>query len=191
MVFDKSNISQAINEIKSIKKPIKPIIVGIEGFGGSGKTTLANKLKNKLNKCAVISIDSFIIKENAKQGKPQEETFDIGRLEEQVLKPASSGGQISYQVLDWANNTLGKMIELTNIDYLIIEGITSFHPTVEHYYDYKIWVDTPIEVAKSRGQLRDKGNENEFMWDKWAECDLAYREKFHPDNRADFIFDNP
>ena len=83
------------------------------------------------------------------------------------------------------------MIELPNLDYLIIEGMTSFHPSIEHYYNFKIWVDTPIEVAKSRGQLRDKGNENESMWDKWAECDLTYKEKFHPEKRADFIIDNP
>ena len=112
-------------------------------------------------------------------------------MEDQVLKQASRGGQISYQVLDWASNTLGEMIELPNLDYLIIEGMTSFHPSIEHYYNFKIWVDTPIEVAKSRGQLRDKGNENESMWDKWAECDLTYKEKFHPEKRADFIIDNP
>jgi len=52
-------------------------------------------------------------------------------------------------------------------------------------------VDTPIEISKQRGQLRDKGNENEVMWDKWAECDLVYKEKFYPEKRADFIIDNP
>lgn len=190
MAFEESALNQAINRIKTINKSIKPIIIGIEGFGGSGKSTLANKLKDKLNNCEVISIDAFIIKESAQQGKPQEDTFDIGRLEDQVLKPASSGGQISYQVLDWASNTLGGMIELSNLDYLIIEGITSFHPTIEDYYDFKIWVDTPIEISKQRGQLRDKGNENEAMWDKWADCDLVYKEKFHPENRADFIINN-
>jgi len=191
MAFDKSAISQVINEIQAINKPLTPIIIGIEGFGGSGKSTLANELKDKLKNCAVINIDYFIIKENAQQAKSQEETFDISRLEEQVLKPANSGKQISYQILDWLSNTLSKRIELSNLDNLIIEGITSFHPNIEHYYDFKIWVDTPIEVAKSRGQLRDKGNENEFMWDKWADCDLVYKEKFHPEKRANFVIDNP
>ncbi len=191
MAFDETLINQAIDRIKAIKKPIKPIIIGIEGFGGSGKSTLANKLKGKLNIGEVINIDSFIIKENAKQAKPQEETFDIGRLEDQVLKPASRGEQICYQVLDWASNTLGERIELPGVDYLIIEGITSYHPNIEHYYDFKIWVDTPIEVAKNRGQLRDKGNENEVMWDKWAKCDLAYKDSYHPESRANLVIDNP
>ena len=191
MAFDENNLKQVIDKIKSINKPIKPVIIGIEGFGGSGKSTLAKMLKEKLNNCEVISIDAFIIKENAQQAKPQDETFDITRLEEQVLKPASGDKQISYQVLDWASNTLGKNIDLLKMDYLIIEGITSFHPNIEHYYDFKIWVDVPIEVAKRRGQLRDKGNENEVMWDKWAASDLAYKEKFHPEIKADFNIDNP
>jgi len=55
------------------------------------------------------------------------------------------------------------MIEIPSLDYLIIEGITSFHPSIERYYDFTIWVDTPIEISKHRGQLRDKGNENEAM----------------------------
>ena len=77
------------------------------------------------------------------------------------------------------------------MDYLIIEGITSYHPNIEHYYDFKIWVDTPIEVAKNRGQLRDKGNENEVMWNKWSKRDLAYKEKLHPEKRANIVIYNP
>ena len=154
MAFDENNLNQVIDKIKSINKPIKPVIIGIEGFGGSGKSTLAKILKEKLNSCEVISIDAFIIKDNARQAKPQDETFDITRLEEQVLKPASGDKQISYQVLDWASNTLGKNIDLLKMDYLIIEGITSFHPSIEHYYDFKIWVDVPIEEAKKKRSIK-------------------------------------
>ena len=75
-------------------------------------------------------------------------------------------------------------------DYLIIEGISAFHPAIASYYDYKIWIETPIEVAKQRGKLRDAGNENEQHWDLWAENDLAYQQKYHPERYADFIFDN-
>jgi len=92
MVFDEASLNQTVDRIKASNKSVKPIIIGIEGFGGSGKSTLANKLKDKLNNSEVISIDAFIIKENAQQAKPQEETFDLKRLEDQVLKPAISGG---------------------------------------------------------------------------------------------------
>ncbi len=48
-----------------------------------------------------------------------------------------------------------------------------------------------LRKQKRRGQLRDKCNENEFMWDKWAASDLAYKELFHPEKKADFDIDNP
>jgi uridine kinase len=75
-------------------------------------------------------------------------------------------------------------------EYLVIDGISSYHPDIEHYYDFKIWVDTPIETAKQRGLQRDSDNENVVMWNKWAKCDLAYQKRYHPEERADYIIDN-
>lgn len=73
---------------------------------------------------------------------------------------------------------------------MIVEGISVYNPNLEHYYDFKIWVDTPIEVAKVRGKFRDSGNENEEKWDMWAESDLAYQVKYHPELRANLIIGN-
>ena len=73
-------------------------------------------------------------------------------------------------------------------DFLIVEGISSYHPDIAKYYDYKIWVNVPIELATRRGKLKDAGNENEKYWDLWARSDLAYQRKYHPEQRADFIY---
>lgn len=184
-----------INEIvKNIKKRFdethKPILIALEGYGGSGKSTLAEELKNILPNSEVIKIDSFIIKDKAQDAEAWEEVFDRKRLEKQVLEPASLGTTVSYQRLDWAKNELGANITLPTVDYLIVDGISSYHPDIEHYYSFKIWVETPINIAKNRGQLRDSDNENAKLWDKWADCDLAYQQKYHPEQRADFVINN-
>jgi len=184
------NLDKIAAAIKQSGKHDKPTLVAIEGFGGSGKSTLAEKLKKLLPNAEVIKIDSFILKEPAQNAEPWEQVFDRKRLEQQVLEPASHDQNVSYQRLDWAKNTLGPSIKLPKTDYLIVDGISSYHPDIEHYYDFKIWVNAPIADAKQRGQQRDSDNENAVLWDKWAQCDLDYQEKYHPEQKVDFIFDN-
>lgn len=185
------NIDEIAKNIqKRFDETHKPVLIALEGYGGSGKSTLAEELKNILPNSEVIKIDSFIIKDKAQDAEAWEEVFDRKRLEKQVLEPASLDKTISYQRLDWAKNELGAKITLPNVEYLIIDGISSYHPDIEHYYSFKIWVDTPIDIAKRRGQQRDSDNENAKLWDKWAQCDLDYQQKYHPEQRADFVINN-
>ena len=184
--MDLNKITSSITAIKSDK----PILIAIEGYGGSGKSTLAEKLKDLLPRTEIIKIDSFIIKEKAQNAEPWEEVFDRKRLEKQVLEPANLNHTISYQRLDWANNVLGSNITLPHVKYLIVDGITSYHPEIEHYYAFKIWVNTSLDIAKRRGQLRDSDNENAKLWSKWAKRDLDYQQKYHPEKRSDFVIDN-
>jgi uridine kinase len=88
------------------------------------------------------------------------------------------------------SNTLSAPKVVPDVSYLIVEGISCYHPSIAQYYDYKIWVDTPIEIAKERGRARDGSNENVQYWDLWAENDLAYQQKYHPEKIADIIFKN-
>ena len=91
--------------IKQSAKTQKPIIVGIEGFGGSGKTTLANKLSSALGNAYVVNIDGFIVKEKLTEPSWDKGAFDRDRLERQVLIPAANGHPISYQELIWETDT--------------------------------------------------------------------------------------
>jgi hypothetical protein len=81
--------------IKQSSKQHKPILIAIEGFGGSGKTTFANQLKEALGSTYVVNIDDFIVKEKITEPSWDKGGFDRKRLEEQVLLPASKGQPIS------------------------------------------------------------------------------------------------
>lgn len=60
-------------QIKSVALEIKqskpthplPMIISIEGFGGSGKTTLASQLGDALRDAHIIHLDDFIVKFNS------------------------------------------------------------------------------------------------------------------------------
>jgi uridine kinase len=184
------NVDSIASAIKRNEKHDKPVLIAIEGFGGSGKTTLAEQLKGALQDAYTINIDDFIIKAKLTEPSWDKGAFDRERLEQQVLIPATTGKDIAYQKLNWASDTLSEPIAVTKVAYLIVEGISSYHPNIAKYYDYKIWVDTPIELAKQRGHARDGSNENAQHWDLWAENDLKYQQKYHPEQQADFVVSN-
>jgi len=184
------NIIEIANAIKTTKINKRPLLIAIEGFGGSGKTTLANSLRDALGSAHVVNIDDFIVKEKLTEPSWDKGAFDRKRLEQQVLAPAKRGEAIDYQELIWETNTLSEPKIIPSVGYIIVEGISSSNPDIAHYYDYKIWVDTPIEIAKARGKSRDAGNENVDKWDMFAENDLAYQQKYHPELAADFIISN-
>ena len=168
----------------------EPTLIAIEGFGGSGKTTLAHQLADLLQDAHVVHFDDFIIKEKLTEQSWDKGAFDRRRLERQVLLPLREHRPAAYQKLIWDSNTLTQPQVLPEVRFVLVEGISSYHPSIAHYYDYKIWVDTPMAFAKARGQARDGANENAGYWDLWVKNDLAYQIRFRPELRADFIIKN-
>lgn len=181
------DIERIIDELRSLPVTQRPVFIAIDGFGGSGKSTLAAKLRTALVSAFVVSIDDFITKERISDLSEDKSSFDRSRLKQQVLLPGSRGEQVRYQRLIWESNSLSEPIVVPDVDFLIVEGISSYHPDIASFYSLKIWIDTPMDVAKARGRARDGGNENAQNWDRWAENDLLYQQKFHPELAADFV----
>jgi uridine kinase len=181
-----SPLSEIVTELRRRRRVDSIFLIAIEGFGGSGKSTFAASLQEALGSASVLTIDDFIVKERITDSS-WEDAFDRRRLESQVLIPASGNKRVSYQRLIWETNELSGPITVPNVDYLIVEGISSYHPDIAHYYGFTIWIDTPIDTARERGRARDGDNENAQHWDLWAANDLAYQAQFHPERIADSV----
>jgi uridine kinase len=184
----KHSIEEITEQILQVNS--RPVLIAIEGFGGAGKTTFAYDLAKLLKDAYVVHIDDFIIKDRLDKASWDNGVFDRARLEAQVLRPLRGGQRAKYQKLVWDTDVLSEPVAIPDVRYIIVEGITSYHPDVAAYYDCKIWIHAPIEVATTRGKTRDAGNENESKWGVWANNDRIYQEKYHPEKHADSIFDN-
>jgi uridine kinase len=186
---DAADVGRAVAGITALLREDRPVVVGIDGFGGSGKSTLAVALATELRDAEVVALDDFILKQRMLDDS-WEHGWDRDRLRRQVLDPLLAGGAGGYERFEWETETLSQLVPVGAAAFVIVEGITTLHPELRRYWDYGIWVETPVAVARERGRARDAGNENESHWDLWSRNDVRYLEDSHPDLAADVIIRN-
>lgn len=141
----------------------RPVLVGIDGQGGAGKSTFAAQLTARLE-------DSFVLVEGddfyrdmsdrdrvllgARQGVDQ--YFDWQRLQHEVLEPVARGEAIlRYQRYDWDSAAMGNWVQTSMPGVVVLEGVYTLRPELRHLLDVKITSrptkrrgcgDRPIEV---------------------------------------------
>lgn len=150
--------------LNTLAKRANVQVIAIDGFGGAGKSTLANLLLEKLPRSTIIRMDDYII------DKKLNNTADlIGFDRSTVINEISKAKKGSAQLL-------------------IIEGISSLHPDLDDYVDFKIWVNTTLEEANQRARARDVSRNHEYLRYIWDKSARAYLEKHTPHKRADFLY---
>lgn len=165
------------------------ILVAIDGRCGSGKTTLANKLKQDLS-CEVLAMDDFFLRPEQRTEERYQEpggNVDYERVEE-VLKEYKEHNTATYQPFDCQTFTLGKQRILSNNPVLIVEGSYSCHPRLQKYYDYKLFLT--IEPQKQRDRLhnRDRNKIQDFI-EKWIPLEENYFMSYNIEQSCDDVID--
>lgn len=144
----------------------KPVIIGITGGSGSGKTTIAHKIAEEFDgndRITIITQDSYY-KDNT--GIPMEErmkinydhpdAFDMPLLEKQLgqlLKRQS----IEMPTYDFTAHTRSdKTVHVEPADIIILEGIlVLFTKEIRDLMDIKVYVDTDDDIRFIRRLERD------------------------------------
>jgi uridine kinase len=155
---------------------VKTRIVAVDGPGGAGKSSLADRLAQELG-AQVIRTDDFASWENPVDWWPQ--------LLEHALEPLAAGRTARYQPASWGGEEREPIvIEPTGI--VILEGVTASREAFRQYLAYSIWIETPREVRLRRGLERD-GADAEPQWDEWMEGEDRYIERERPAEHADVV----
>ena len=141
------------------------LAIGIAGGSASGKTTLANKIINKLDdpNITVIKMDSYYKshpemkpEERAKINFDHPDAFDVDLLFEhlQLLKEDNpiEMPQYNYKTHLRQENT----ITVAPYKVIILEGILAFvFENLRNIFDIKLYVDTPSDIRILRRLKRD------------------------------------
>ena len=144
----------------------KSILIGITGGTGSGKTTVAKKVKNFLSdklSTTIIQQDSYYIdRSNVPLDDRDKINYDHPKsidynLIVKHLSMLLRGETIKLPSYNFVIHTREKSETLINpTDVVIIEGILIFHwKEIREILNYKIFVDTPDDIRIIRRITRD------------------------------------
>jgi len=142
-----------------------PVVIGIAGGTGSGKTTVANVILERVgaDSIAVLPHDAYY-KDLSKLPKAQRHLINFDHpdsLETELLirqlRTLRSGKSIDIPVYDFTSHS--RTAETLHIDpfpVILVEGILIFaDANLRSLFDVKIFVDTPPDIRFIRRLKRD------------------------------------
>lgn len=141
-----------------------PILIGIAGGSGSGKTTICQRIEQSLGQdCLTLSCDHYYRSQNhlteeqrAEVNYDHPDTLDLLLLQQQ-LSQLKSGQRIELPQYCFSTHTRqSHSVELSPSSVVLVEGILIFTSIeLRRNLDLLIFVDAPNEVRFHRRLQRD------------------------------------
>lgn len=157
-----------------------PLLVGIDGRSGAGKTSIAVRLRDSGffgNACQLVHLDSLY---------PGWHGLSSGAqyARDNILEPLHRAQPSHWRRYDWFEERYAEAHFVDPERPLIIEGCGILRRDTRPLLDRAIWIDAPVPLRRKRALERD-GEVFRGHWDMWAEQeDLHIREEA-PRNLAD------
>lgn len=143
----------------------KPLIIGIAGGAGSGKSTISEKLKsiNGENKVQIIEQNSFVkdfssmnFDERKKLNFEHPDSYDFDYLV-RILKDLALGNDVSIPSFDFVTLERNDNFQtITPKDIIIVEGsLILYEKKLRDLFDIKVFIDTDSDIRLIRRIIRD------------------------------------
>ncbi|HLR45579.1 MAG TPA: uridine kinase [Deinococcales bacterium] len=142
----------------------RPLVIGLAGGTGSGKTTITHALlESAADKAAVIPQDAYYrshpdlpFEERALINYDEPAAFDTPLLVSQ-LKDLAAGQAVERPVYDFSRHLRsGKTILVESRPLIIVEGILALHEaSLRALFDVRVFVDAPADERFIRRLERD------------------------------------
>jgi len=144
---------------------ISPILIGIAGGTGSGKTSIAKNLLEEYGEGEVIVIEQdayyrdisrLTLAERHQQNFDHPDAIDIELFNQQLIS-LIKGQSIKMPVYDFSTHSRSEHTRTIDSHHVIVvEGILALHyPSLRELMDIKIFVDTPDDIRFIRRVSRD------------------------------------
>ena len=156
-------------------------VVAIDGRSGSGKTSLAARLRPQLGAPVVTLEDLYGGWDGLEHG--------VDLLVSEVLEPLSAGRAARVPRYNWVTAAWEAPWVLEPPEVLIVEGVGAGARRAAAYASLLVWVESAASVRKKRALDRD-GETFAPHWDTWAAQEDAMLRRERTADRADIVFDS-
>ena len=175
---------------KSIWNKRPPVIVGIAGGSGSGKTWLANRLLEHFKKEAcILSLDDFYRdRSNLSPARRRQINFDHPRSIDwpalhTTLERIRNGEPALVPIYDFSTHSRGaEQRKLVPRSVLIVEGLWLFYRrSLRRLFDLSIYIDCPADVRLQRRIARDcaeRGHTEDSVRHQFMTCVSPMHDRF-------------
>lgn len=168
-----------------------PFLVGIDGRCGSGKTTLAAYLQEKLS-AAVLHIDDFYLPFSLRSEQRMQQVgghIDIERLRAECLSAACLAKPFSYRAFrPHTQKWLTPQAIKSNKIY-IVEGSYSCLPGIKDVYHFKIFLTLCQQVQTARLLQREGAEKLQTFLNRWIVAEEQYFSLCATAQSADKVYD--
>jgi uridine kinase len=185
----------------------RPVLVGVDGADGAGKTTFADELAGELRRegrdVARVSVDGFhrARQERYRQGRHSPEGFwadsyDYDALRREVLEPFAPGGSRRFRraVRDVATDTPLHLPREVGTDrtVLVVDGIFLHRDELAAWWDFSVYLDVDFAETFARMAVRDgcPPDPTHPANARYIEGQRRYLAACRPASRATVVVDN-
>ena len=204
----KDDLIEKLSHFLENYKSDKTIFLAIDGVDTSGKTTLADRLKDEIKNRNVyrISIDGFHNEKEIRIAKGEyspegyyEDSFNYESIIENVFTPISNGkNTIVTRKFDYRINKDIDIEETKILDnsIIIFDGVFLLRDEIRSYWDLTIFLEISFQEVIKRALVSDKEyfeNEEELIRkyeERYIPGQEIYFEKEKPRLKADIVIDN-
>ena len=169
--------------------PHRPLLVGVAGCSGSGKTLLARELANQLN-ARLLPLDLYYRDlsqlPEADRGQRNFDHPDSIELDLLLhhLDELTAGRSIARPLYDFSTHTrvLDRTTRIDPAPVLIVEGILALHyPDLRKRFDLSVFVRTPEAICLARRihrDVRERGRTEQTVREQFASTTQPMAEQF-------------
>ncbi|HKA12635.1 MAG TPA: uridine kinase [Candidatus Dormibacteraeota bacterium] len=169
------------------------LMVGVDGRAAAGKTTFTRALGALDPGLDVIEMLDFALPAAERLGEGVEPAgraaagVDWRRLRSSVLLPLSRDQIARYQRYDAATDAMAEWRIVPVGGIVIVEGRYSCVKALATFYDFRVWVECPFEIRRSR-LVSEKGS-GSLMDCDWLSAEEAYIKAQNPAASAHLVVD--
>ena len=193
-------------EIKKMQSPDHTVIIGIDGLGGAGKSTVSEKIKNIFSEdgiqITILHIDDFIHPRAVRYSEKAEEwecyyylQWRYDYLTREIIKPIRSGAPFHKKIELYDKDNDSYFLSDTDIpvgSVVIIEGIFLQREELQDIFDYMIYIDVPEETRLRRvlerdGYIGDKEQIAAKYNSRYFPAERYYCRHCSPDKKAELV----